>query len=367
MEAIHNASGDLEQRSLAGVAVLDEAARAAMASLPPLFSADSHVMEPPEIWREIPARFRATIDETIDAAGFGPPPMPGATEPYARLEDQKRDGIAAEIIFPNTAMAFFGMSDSAAQQAAFRVYNDFIADFCTVAPSRFYGVPCIATYDIDAAIAEMHRALGMGLLGIMVWQVPDPRLPLISDHYDRLWAAAAEAEAPVHLHILTGHSYRTEGKREGAEHLRGSVNRKLTDAMTSLFDLIFSGAFERYPKLRAVIAESECGWVPFLLQQWDYYFERFYKKEKMPITRRPSEIFNEHVYCTWLEDYSGTRQFTWWGQDNLMWSNDYPHPNMTFPYSRENIMGHIGNLPPDVQRKLLCDNALKLYRIRLED
>src|SRR5208282_3180062 len=173
----------------------------------------------------------------------------------------------------------------------------------------------------NAAVAEMHRAWDLGLVGIMVWQVPDPRLPFTSDHYEPIWAAAAEADAPVHMHILTGHSYnRTQHLLSPLEKLRGTVNQKTHDTVNTLFDMIFSGAFDRHPKLRLVLAESECGWLPFMLQQWDYYFERIGKKEKLPIARKPSEIFEEHVFCTWLEDYSGTRHFSWWGQNNLMWS-----------------------------------------------
>lgn len=354
----------VEARTLASVTALDETARAAIAALPPLISADSHVMEPDSVWEDLPPRHFQTVRAIFDKTGFTARPK-GASDPQARLIDMTLDGVQAEIIFPNNAMALFALNDVETQQAAFRVYNDFIADFCSVAPDRMHGVPCISVYDIDAAIAEMHRALGLGLTGIMVWQVPHPNLPFISDHYDRLWAAAAEADAPVHLHILTGHSDYRSGPRNGAEKIRGSVNHKLNGTINSLFDLIFSGAFDRYPKLRAVIAESECGWLPFILQQWDYYFERFRNKEPLAIDRKPSEIFEEHVFCTWLEDYSGTRQFTWWGQDNLMWSNDYPHFNMTFPHSRENIIHHIGNLAPDLQRKLLRDNAIRCYGFKI--
>jgi predicted TIM-barrel fold metal-dependent hydrolase len=355
----------LEVRSL-GVEELDEKARAAAAALPPLVSVDSHVMEPDALWEQLSPAHYKSVRATLDVIGFGEQPLKGAGDPHARLLDQDRDGVAAEVLFPNNGMAIFGIEDIGAQREAMKLYNDFLADFCKVAPNRFYGVPAIPVYDIDVAIAEMHRALDMGLTGIMVWQVPDPRLPFMSDHYDRLWAAAAEAGAPVHLHILTGHTYfRDPSKRKGAEKIRGSVNQKTHDMINSLFDIIFSGAFDRHPKMRLVLAESECGWLPFILQQWDYYFERFRNKESFPIDRKPSEIFNEHVYCTWLEDYSGSRQFTWWGQNNLMWSNDYPHPNMTFPYSRENIIRHIGNLPRDLQLKLVRDNALRLYGFKL--
>jgi predicted TIM-barrel fold metal-dependent hydrolase len=363
MHVMHPEVDSSEVRSLAAAVELDDAGRAALDALPPLISADSHVMEPRSVWQDLPSPHREKVLEALDRAGFKPETMPaGAGDPHARLVDQAADGVAAEILFPNDGMAVFGLDNGASQHAAFKRYNDWLAAFCKVAPDRLFGVPCIAVYDIDDAVAELHRALGMGLTGAMVWQVPDPALPFTSPHYEPLWAAAAEAGAPVHMHILTGHSYaRTQRDLVRQEKIRGAVNQKQTDTVNALFDLIFYGVFDRHPKLRLVLAESECGWLPFVLQQWDYYFERFRKKESMGIERKPSEIFAEHVYCTWLEDFSGTRQFTWWGQDNLMWSNDYPHPNMTFPFSRQNVIHHVGTLAPAIRRKLVRDNAVRLY------
>jgi predicted TIM-barrel fold metal-dependent hydrolase len=371
MNMMHPETDATEARTLTALSELSAADRAAVNSLPLLISADSHVMEPSDLWDRIPAPFREPVQELVGLVGFKTTSQPaGSGDPVARLVDQKRDGVEAEILFPNDGMAIFGLDDGATQQAAFAVYNSWLAEFCQTAPKHLFGVTCIASYDMDAAVKELHRGLDMGLTGAMIWQVPDAALPFTSRHYEPLWAAAAEAGAPVHMHILTGHSYaRTMKNLKGSEKIRGAVNKKQNDTINALFDLIFSGVFDRHPKLRVVLAESECGWLPFVLQQWDYYFERFRAKEDLGITRLPSEIFNEHVYCTWLEDFSGTRQFSWWGHDNLMWSNDYPHPNMTFPHSRENVIHHIGNLPKDLQNKLIRDNAIRLYGLaaRLEE
>jgi predicted TIM-barrel fold metal-dependent hydrolase len=357
-------------RNLAAVSALDEAAKAAMDALPLLISSDSHVHEPTEIWDRIPSPQREIWMERLKDGVFVGDWPPGSSEPHARLKVQDRDGVQAEILFPNDGLAIFGLDDARAQEETFKVYNDWLVDFCNVAPDRFFGVTCVAGYDIDEAVRELHRGLSRGLTGLAVWQVPDPKLPFTLPHYEKLWAAAAEAKAPVHMHILTGHSYaRSKEKVRGYEKIRGSVNKKQNDTINALFDIIFSGVLERHPDLRVVLSESECGWLPFILQQWDYYFERHRKTETIDLKRKPSEQFNEQVYCTWLEDYSGTRQFTWWGQDNLMWSNDFPHPNSTYPNSRENVIYHIGNLDAGLQRKLVRDNAIRLYGLesRLKD
>src|SRR5437899_1164764 len=121
-------------------------------------------------------------------------------------------------------------------------------------------------------VSEKYRKAG--LRGALIWQAPHPDLPFHSSHYDKFWAAAEDLDTPVSMHILTGHSYHSK-ERKGIERYRGSVNLKLADVANALFDFIFYGVLERYPKLRLVSVENESGWLPFMVQQWDYYFRRF--------------------------------------------------------------------------------------------
>jgi uncharacterized protein len=344
----------MPRRTLAAEGQIDPSVRATM---PKMISTDAHVMEPDELWKELTPRLQAELPK----APFRTCP-PGATDPKLRLEDQDTDGVEAEVLFPNYGMALFGIDHVETQQEAFKLYNDWIANFCKTDPKRLYGVPCVSVYDIDAGIKEMHRGFDMGLKGAMVWQVADPRLPFTSPHYEKLWAACAEANQPVICHILTGHSYTKGGNSaKGIEKVRNSVNKKTDDSVNTLFDFIFSGAFDRHPNLRLLMAESEIGWMPFVLQQWDYYFDRHSRTDNLNIKRKPSEIFEEHVFGTFLEDYAGTRAFPWWGSNNCMWSNDYPHFNMTFPYSRENVEYHLKGLPNETRMRLIRKNAIKLF------
>ena len=333
---------------------------AELAAMPQMISTDSHVMEPEELWRELPKH----MQDMLPKVPFRNSP-PGATDPHLRLADQNTDGVAAEILFPNYGMALFGMDDIPTQEQSFKLYNDWMHDFCQTDPKRLYGSPLISVYDIQGAVKEFHRGLNMGLKGCMVWQVPDPRLPFTSDHYEPLWAAANEAKAPIICHILTGHSYIKGGQKGGVLGLKDATNAKTNDSANTLFDFIFSGAFDRYPDLKLLMAESEIGWLPFMLQQWEYYFERFRKDRPMPIKRKPSEIFEEHVYGTFLEDYVGTRFFPWWGEKNCMWSNDYPHFNMTFPHSRQVVEYHLKGLSDEKRKRLTRDNAIKLFNLDL--
>lgn len=339
----------------------EELSAAQLGAIPRMISTDSHVQEPEELWRELPKR----MQDILPKVPFRNNP-PGATDPELRVKDQDTDGVAAEILFPNYGMALFSIEDVETQQTSFALYNDWIHDFCQTDPKRLYGSPLVSCYDIKAGIKELHRGLDMGLKGAMIWQVPDPKLPFTDAHYEPLWAACAEAETPVICHILTGHSYIKTGQKGGIQGLKDATNSKTNDSANTLFDFIFSGAFDRHPKLKLLMAESEIGWLPFMLQQWDYYFERFRRDRPMPITRKPSEIFAEHVYGTFLEDYVGTRFFPWWGAKNCMWSNDYPHFNMTFPHSRNVVEHHLKGLDEAKRKQLTWDNAVSLFKLDLQ-
>ena len=194
--------------------------------------------------------------------------------------------------------------------------------------------------------------------------MPHPDLPLISDHYEKLWAAAAELGQPLHFHILSGFNYFRFGPT-GLDRVRGAVNTKTHDIFTTVYDLIFSGVFERNPKLKVVIAEGELGWAPFLLQQYDYYYRRFNKPGHPSvdffISRLPSEIFADNMYLTFMDDSAGGQALKYWGDRNCMWTSDYPHPNMTWPNSRALIARQVGELEPEKLKRVLSQNCIDLY------
>ncbi len=343
---------------------IDPKSKAAAAKIPTfLVSADSHVDEPPNMFDALPQAIREKIKRPNLMRESRPK---GGMDPKIRITDMELDGIAAEVLYPTYTLGLFA-AEPEVQEAGFRVYNDWLADYCSTSPKRLFGIPCLAVYDIDKAIAEMHRCADMGLLGGLVWQVPDPKLPLTSDHYEKLWAAAAELGYPLNFHILTGFNYKRENLK-GMEKIRGSVNIKTGDAITSVFDLIWGGTFERHPKLKVEIVESEIGWLPFVLQQWDYYYKRNVKHggaEDFLISRLPSEIFNDHVYATFMDDFVGGQALKYWGERNVMWSSDYPHPNMTWPNSRAFLARQIGDLDPARQKRVLSQNVIDLYKLKI--
>lgn len=332
-----------------------------------LVSADAHVDEPVDLWDEFPAEVRKQLPKLGRPAEDRPQ---GGLNPEIRLEHMDLDGVTADVLYPTAVLRAFTQPKEI-QERAFRLYNDWLADYCKTEPSRLFGVPCLCAYDIDQAVAEMQRCADLGLVGGLIWQVPDPALPLNARHYDKLWAAASELDKPINVHILSGFTYfKDRFKLHGAEVVRGAVNTRMHEVMTTVFDLIWYGAFDRYPKLKIELVECEIGWMPFMIQQMDYYYTRFSnvgqsQVQEFEISSLPSEIFNNHFYATFMDDAVGAHMLKVWGERNCMWSSDYPHGNMTWPHSRAFVAKQIGDLDAETQKRLTSQNVIELYGLKL--
>jgi predicted TIM-barrel fold metal-dependent hydrolase len=366
-----------------------------------IISSDSHVIEVPDLWEKgVPSSFaerapKAFFDEKRDAWMFGSAEVPvqavgglfmagqrpdqvesfrragfsvarpGGWDPLERMKDMVIDGVAGEVLYPSLGLGLFCLEDAALQEALFRTYNDWLIDYCQKVPDRLFGIALISMFDVDHALAEMERCKKEGIVGTMIWQVPHPKLPFSAEHYERFWAASQDLELPVHLHILTGFGDSMHRQTShGIKRYRIGVQqtREIEDA---LFDIVFTGVLERYPGLKVVSVENEIGWMPFWLGQCDKAFKRHRHSEKLTIDKPPSEYFRRQIYATFFNDPVGARLFSWWGCDNFMWSNDYPHQNSTWPNSQDVIARDMGHLDAADREKLLSSNVTKLYQIKV--
>ncbi len=336
-----------------------------------LISADSHVIEPPDILKDrVPGQFKDAAPQFSKLkVGEGFQTQPGGSDPNERLKEMAIDGVSAEVLYPTHLLGVFGMDDVKLQQACFRAYNDWLIEYIQVAPDRLVGIGAISVYDIDEAVKELERCAKANMKGSIIWQAPHPDLPFRSSHYDKFWAASQDLNMPVSLHILTGHGYHKDRaffKGTSIENYRHSVNSKIKEITDATFDLIFYGVLERFPGLKFLSVENEVGWAPFYLQQWDYYYRRFMKVNPPPIKKDPSEYFKAQIFTTFFRDAVGGRAFEWWGEDCCMWSNDYPHANSTWPNSQRFIERNLGHLPAETRTKLLSTNAAKLFGLDVQ-
>jgi predicted TIM-barrel fold metal-dependent hydrolase len=367
-----------------------------------LISSDSHVSEPPDLWVErLDIKYRDRAPRLVlnpegqEGAYFiyeGYPPhnlaiglgagrtpeelaaflktgtyadaRPGGWDPAQRLPDMELDGVEAEVLYTTLGFRLFWLKDAGLQRACFHVYNDWLAAYCSYAPRRLKGLALISLYDPKAGAQELERCARLGLKGAMIWCSPPADQPYSSEIYDPFWAAAQDLDMPVSLHAITG--------MERISWEYGAEKRALRQTVTpheiekSFSILILSGVLERFPRLKIVSAENNCGWLPYYLQRMDRGFARFGPSGTVTpwptkLTLKPSEYFRRQMYCTFIDDSFGVASRHWIGVDNIMWSSDYPHTASTWPHSRDIIARDFKDVSEVEKRKIVRENAAQLY------
>lgn len=323
-----------------------------------LVSADSHVIEPTSIWSGLlPDDYWRTEAEEFSQ-------RPGGYDPGARTAEMDQDGVAAEVLYPSLALRLFGLDDPEVQRSCFRRYNIWLAEYCGACPERLIGVGLVPAYDMDAALAEISWCEGHGMRGVQLWQTPPSHLPFSSDHYDPLWEACAGSGLSVSLHILTGFDSPLELRAwDTAVVFEYLISRKLMAAQNTLLELVLSGVLDRHRDLRIVIVENECGWLPFFVDQADYYYRRFEARIPARLERPPSAALAEQLYVTFFRDPYASTVAERLGSANLMWSSDYPHANSTWPDSQQVVADRLGTLPASAAYDVACGNACRVFGI----
>ena len=368
-----------------------------------LISADSHVIEPGEMWAEyIDPSFRDRAPSVVVdppgmkgayfiteglkpkqvnlffAAGLSAKEMkdlqdsgdmedcrPGAYDGSARIPDMELDGIDAEVIYTTLGFSLFTLTDAPYQQAIFRAYNTWLAEFCSYAPKRLIGQGLIPLLDVEEGIKELKRCAKLGLRGGTIMVSPPENLSYGDPMYEPFWAVAEELSMPLSMHLGTGHGPEStaRGKFKNDVYLLSmSVPHEM---QRSLAEILFSGILERHPGLRFVSAENDIGWVPHFLQRADHYYEQrmytFPTSLKMP----PSEYAKRQLFLTFIDDPAGVKLADIYGEDNYGWSSDYPHADSSFPNSRKVVEKNFVGIPEDMKRKMTRDNVIKLYNLDL--
>jgi len=370
----------------------------------PLVSSDSHIVEPPTLWSErIDRKYRDRAPHTVMGhngkegeyfvvEGGEPWPVvrlfapgikgedmpeyhkqtfkaapPSTWDPAARLKEQEVDGVKAEILFTSFGLFLYGLKDAELRRACFQVYNTYIADYCSYDRNRLVGVAMIVLDDIPAAVAELERCAKLGLRGGMIWsRAPDDK-PYVDPHYNPFWAAAERLGMVLTMHIHT--ASQGFGIRPG--HWLAEFTTLHVEIQHSLTELVLSGVFERFPKLKVVSAENDCGWMPHLMHRLDHNYDAFrHVAQEMTgtaLSMPPSAYIKRNVGVTFqheTEEVKFVRKFMGEGA-YLMWGSDYPHTDGTWPKSRQILGEAFKDLPPADVAAIVGGNAARLYDLKL--
>ena len=375
-----------------------------------IIDADAHITEPPDVWTaRVPKKYRdqvprveklegvdtwvlhgeplAPVGVTAPAGWPTHPPEypktydeihPGAHLADARLAYMDEAGIWAQVLYPNVggfgSENFLRLDDDALKLMCVSAYNDFLVEWSSADLRRLLPVVATPFWDIEATVEEIERCIPLGARGILFTGEPQRYgLPAIgTPHWDPLWQVAQSARLPIHFHIgSAGETLELASPERFAHHgVAGTqaymaVNLFMKNGVQCA-DLITSGVLNRYPDLKFVSVESGIGWLPFMLEACDYSWLGAFRpgRERKPDDVLPSDLFRRSVYVTyWFESLAPTHFLDLIPTDNLLFETDFPHTTCLFGNIQQTIEDGLGHVDAGVRRKVLWENAARLYSI----
>lgn len=286
----------------------------------------------------------------------------GILDARLRTGDQDLDGISGEILYPSLFLGLFALESADLLAACFRNYNDWLADFCAQPPRRLFGLALIPLADPEAGRSELERALARGFRGGCIPCSAPHGAPYSDPTYDPIWARAAEARFPLAMHIGTDSWSAPRAAPDWLHSIAGYAGAVAT-IQTTVVDLICGGVAHRFPELPFVCAEWNAGWIANWLDRLDQGFERSRRAAVPYLDRRPSEYWHRQFFATLEDDRAGVLTRELCGTGSLLWGNDYPHRDSTWPCSKsvlERIFAGVSEADRDA---ITRSNAASLYRL----
>lgn len=277
-----------------------------------------------------------------------------------RIADQEKDGIAAELIYPTVGMMLCNHPDFDYKKACFDAYNRWLQEYCHEAPDRLYGLAQVAMRTPQEGVEELTHAHEMGFKGVMM-----PGNPAVEDYdsalYDPVWARAVELDMPLSFHILTAKSDSLTEQRGPKINSFLAIIRGCQDIIGTF---IFGGVFDRFPDLKLVSVEADAGWVPHYMYRMDHAYKRHrYWMKAPPLTRMPSDYFRDNIYVTFQDDWVAFKMKDMCNVRRLMWANDFPHSDSTWPWSQAMLEEHTKELTEQERNWICHDNVAELYSL----
>ena len=366
-----------------------------------VISSDDHVMEPVDLWTSrAESKFKdrvphvESLEESdwwicdgLKLCGLGVGTMvgvrfeepeklsmearteelrPGGYIPEQHVKDMDIDGIDLSIVYPTIGLPLYtSVPDSELLSSIFRTYNDWVGEFCSAVPKRLKGIAMLNVDDVQEGVKELERCAKIGFVGAMITVYPPEERRYDRPEYEPLWAAAQDLAMPLSLHIGTnrpGPGQQLEATDTTTATFLSNVDHWVR---MSLGYMIFSGVFERYPKLQVGSVEMDLSWVPHFLNRIDYHytqsFQEFSRGNRFKGDALPSDFFHSNVFLGFQEDALGIELRHRIGVDQLQWGGDYPHIESTFPRSRQILEEILVDCTEEEKAKIAGGNAARVY------
>jgi uncharacterized protein len=291
---------------------------------------------------------------------------PGIADPALRLADQDLDGVRAEVLYPSMFFSVFGLPDPAVVAAAFANYNAWLTDYCSIDPSRLIGAALLPMHDPGIALATLERAVEAGAKTACIPCRAPAERPYRHPAYEGVWTLAEEAGIPLAMHIGTSsHAPRAPRGTSGATGANSIATYAAAASViqATVAELICQGVTARHPDLTFVVSEFNAGWLPNWLERLDQGWLRDPPAADPAVDRRPSSYWATNFKVTIEDDRSAVLCRELIGVETIMWANDYPHRDSTWPCSRGVVDSLMSGVPHDERELMTEATAATLYDI----
>jgi predicted TIM-barrel fold metal-dependent hydrolase len=288
-----------------------------------------------------------------------------------RLKAIDVDGVDYSVLYPSVAGAagetFGRITDPEFELACVQAYNDWLIEEWASVSKRFIPQCIVPIFPPEATVAEIKRAVAKGHKGVIYPAVPMElrEVPHINDSvYDRIWATCQDLGVPICFHAGASEAIQVppyEGYSEEIARAFQAITRPVS-TVAVVVNLLISRILLRYPKLNVVFGESALGWGAYLLEYTDFQA----KGDQLHLegyNLTPSQMFKRQCYLVGWYDRAAilTRQYI--GTENILWGTNFPLATSTWPRSHETIERSFEGVPEEDRRKILWENAARLYGI----
>jgi predicted TIM-barrel fold metal-dependent hydrolase len=311
--------------------------------------------------RRLPTVYRNKGKDGLSMAEESSARAPGAGNPKLRLADLDQEGVWGELIFASIGMWQFMIRDPELAREGTRVQNDWTASEIAGVSKRMVPTAGISLLDIDDAVEEVQRAAGMGFRAIALPVDPPKSCDQFGfDSWEPLWAVCEEAGVAVAFHIGTGDLADIAPHRGPGAMVQNYVEQSYGGQRATM-RMVSSGALDRHPNLKLIVAEGGASWVPFVGDRMNEGYRQHHGWVRPKLSRLPKDILFDQVYTSFMHDVSAVSTFMSSGYKNIMWGSDYPHVEGTYGHTQETLHELFDDVPDDVRYRITIGTFLELF------
>lgn len=311
----------------------------------------------------------ASMPNMGDGAPWPAAGRPGGHDAVERLKDMDIDGVEAEILYVGAP----GLQAAAALEPKERVevtlaVNSAAIQWASIDPKRLMPVYSLPIDDVAAAVSEVERVVAENGKAVQVPLVPRElgAPPYWDRSYDPLWEIISETGVPLSQHVGASSYLMGQVMPEDPTPFKGLFQSLPPIFMSEcLAGWAVSGVLERFPELRIVLVEAGIGWIPYFIERLDTMVDNhgWNSYPDSAISEKPSHYWYKNMAATFEQDLVGVKLLDEIGIDNLMWATDYPHPDSTWPRSREVLEQHFSQLSAEQVELIASGNVTRLYHL----